>query len=464
MEHLRRLGVAEALRAVAPLGIDWSQRVTFCDVLTGRAVVDFDGAFGLGTESLDVAAERGQQVGQPVLEEVLRRHLADLDTVDLWWGATVSALEVSAEEARAEVVMPDGRRRTVTSRFVLGCDGSASMVREAIGATYVGRSDAASNFNVLFTAPGLEPPLPPAVQYWAVGAEHPGVIGRLDNDGTWWAIFPGVEADRGAAQLTDLLHGIVGKPFEFDVIATDAWTARMLVADEFGSGCAFLVGDSAHMNPPWGGHGYNTAVGDAVNIAWKIAGVIQGWASPGILDSYEAERRPVVEETVRLAEANMAKLPGRLEADAEQIVAAKSEEFYSLGLVLGYSYQGSPILPKSDAGIGEDVDPTRYRPSTTPGVRLPHHWLPDGSSLYDHLGDGFTFLVPGEPDPAVGEFMRRCVERQVPLRVLSMPAGYPWRDQMLLVRPDQHIAWRTDDPASIDLDIVLGVAVPATTN
>ncbi|TNM38522.1 FAD-binding protein [Nocardioides albidus] len=459
MEHLRRLGVAEELRAAAPLSVDWSQRVTFCDTLTGSAVVDFDGAFGLGASSLELAAERGQQVGQPVLEDVLRGHLVGLDTVDLWWGARVADLDIGPDQARAVVVTADGRRRTVTARFVLGCDGPSSAVREAIGASYVGRSDATSNFNVLLRSADLDTALPPAVQYWVVGAPDSGVIGRLDHAGTWWAILPGVDAERGAAQLTDLLHGLVGRPFGFEVIATDSWTARMLIADSFGAGCAFLVGDSAHLNPPWGGHGYNTAIGDAVNIAWKIAAVLQGWAGPEILHSYEVERRPVVEQTVALAETNMAKLPGRLDADAEQIIAAKSAEFFSLGLVLGYSYAGSPIVQSVPGGAttGGDPDSAEYRPSTTPGARLPHHWLADGSSLYDHLGPGLTLLVPDDRS-SVDEFRSRCRDRGAPLRVTRLPADYPWAGEFLLVRPDQHIAWRTDDPASIDLDHLLGIS------
>ncbi len=118
----------------------------------------------------------------------------------------------------------------------------------------------------------------------------------------------------------------------------------MLVADKFCAGRVFLVGESAHVNPPWGGHGFNTSVGDSVNIAWKIAAVLPGWAPERLLASYEPERRDVVEQTVASAGSHLRNLAGDLAQDEETIQRLKSPEFFSLGLVLGYSYAGSPII------------------------------------------------------------------------------------------------------------------------
>jgi hypothetical protein len=221
----------------------------------------------------------------------------------------------------------------------------------------------------------------------------------------------------------------------------------------------FLVGESAHVNPPWGGHGFNTSVGDAVNIAWKIAAVEQGWAPPELLASYCAERRGVVEQTVASAESNMNSLAGDLPADEAAIQRAKRPEFHSLGLVLGYSYAGSPVIQPSARGE-QAADTTSYVPAADPGARLPHAWHMDGSSLYDHLGTGFALVGParGRPD-GVAELAGRARERGVPLAVCEPPDDYPWREEFLLVRPDQHIAWRAADPAGIDLDVVTGRTV-----
>ena len=195
---------------------------------------------------------------------------------------------------------------------MVGCDGYAGVTRDCLGAAYVGTADPRPNYNVVFRAPELDTPLGPAVQYWTVAAATPGLIGRLDLDGTWWAIMPGVPADHGAAHAASLITGLVGAPVAHELLASDPWTARVLVADRFCSRRVFLAGESAHVNPPYGGHGYNTSIGDAVNIAWKLAFVLRGWAGPRLLESYEPERRGVVEETVASAAANMRTLPADL--------------------------------------------------------------------------------------------------------------------------------------------------------
>jgi 2-polyprenyl-6-methoxyphenol hydroxylase-like FAD-dependent oxidoreductase len=454
MEHLRRWGIAAELRAAAPLPVAWSQRVTFCRSLSGARITDFDGAFGLTTERDERFAESGQQVPQPVVEEVLRAHLRQCNDVGLRFGHAVTALTPDGGGIVVTICDDAGVTDQVRARYVLGCDGATGVVRDQIGARYVGHADPRPNFNVVFRAPALDPHLGPAVQYWVVGAPAPGLVGRLDLAGTWWAILPGIDAAYGSAHASELITGLMGAPVEHEVLATDPWTARMLIADAFADAGrrVFLVGESAHVNPPWGGHGFNTSVGDAVNIAWKIAAVERGWAAPALLDSYEPERRGVVEQTVASAEANLRSLPTVLPAAAGAIQRAKRAEFHSLGLVLGYSYAGSPVIQPAARPSGEE-DSTRYNPSADPGARLPHAWLPDGSSLYDRLGTGFTLLGPTRPAAPLAACARR---RGIPLALLEPPPGYPWSEEFLLVRPDQHIAWRATDPDEIDLDLVIG--------
>jgi 2-polyprenyl-6-methoxyphenol hydroxylase-like FAD-dependent oxidoreductase len=460
MEHLRRWGIAGTLRAAAPLPVAWSQRVTFCESLSGARITDFEGAFGLTTDRDERFAEAGQQVPQPVVEEVLRGHVSGQPGVDLRLGHTVTALDQRDDRVVVTMRDGDGAVYQVGARYVLGCDGAAGVVRDQLGAGYVGHSDPRPNFNVVFRAPTLDTHLGPAVQYWVLGAPAPGLVGRLDQAGTWWAIFPGVEPEYGTAHAADLITGLVGAPVGHEVLASDPWLARMLVADRFADRRVFLVGESAHVNPPWGGHGFNTSVGDAVNAAWKIAAVEHGWAPPGLLASYEPERRGVVEQTVASAAANMRSLAHDLPPDEQAIQRAKRSEFHSLGLVLGYSYAGSPVIQPGPGPSGRDdgaADVTRYTPEATPGARLPHHWLPDGSSLYDRLGPGFTLIGPAAGDaPGVAALTGRARQRAIPLAVVQAPPSYPWGQQFLLVRPDQHIAWRTGDPAEIDLDVVTG--------
>jgi 2-polyprenyl-6-methoxyphenol hydroxylase-like FAD-dependent oxidoreductase len=464
MEHLRRWGIAGTLRAAAPLPVAWSQRVTFCESLSGRRITDFEGAFGLVTGRDERFAEAGQQVPQPVVEEVLRAHVQVQPDVDLRLGHAVTSLAQRDDGVTVAVRDVSGRAYEVAARYVIGCDGAAGVVREQIGARWAGHSDPRPNFNVVFRAPSLDTALGPAVQYWVLGAPVPGLIGRLDLDGMWWAILPGIDAVYGAAHAAELISGLVGRPVEHELLASDPWTARMLVADQFGDRRVFLAGESAHVNPPWGGHGFNTSVGDAVNVAWKIAAVEQGWAAPALLASYEPERRGVIEQTVASAASNMRALAPDLAHDEQAIQAAKRSEFHSLGLVLGYSYAGSPVIqpgsgaargPESGGGPAGDV--SRYTPDAVPGARLPHAWLPGGASLYDRLGAGFTLLGPaGVADPGVEALRDRARRRGIPFAVLRSPPDYPWGREFLLVRPDQHIAWRAREAAEIDLDLVTG--------
>jgi 2-polyprenyl-6-methoxyphenol hydroxylase-like FAD-dependent oxidoreductase len=462
MEHLRRWGLAGRVRDAAPLKVAWSQRITFCESLTGARITDFDGVFGLTTERDERFAEPGQQVPQPVVEEVLRTHLARQPGVELRLGHAVTELAEDGAGVTVRVSGAAGETYQVRADYVIGCDGFGGVTREQIGAAYRGRSDPRPNFNVVFRAPGFDTPLGPAVQYWTVTAATQALVGRLDMDGTWWSIMPRVSAEYGTAHAAELISGLFGAPVRHELLASDPWTARMLVADRFATRRVFLAGESAHVNPPFGGHGYNTSVGDSVNVAWKLAFVLRGWAPPALLDSYEPERRGVVEQTVSSAAANMAAMPADLAADAAAIHRAKSPEFFTLGLVLGYSYAGSPVV-QACAGAGArargpaGVDVQTYTPSAAPGARLPHCWLPAGVSLYDRLGTGFTLVGPAGPgDASVALFSERARALRIPLTVTVSPSEYPWHNEFLLVRPDQHIAWRADDPAGIDLAAAVG--------
>ncbi len=138
------------------------------------------------------------------------------------------------------------------------------------------------------------------MHYWVVSPSVSGLMGRLDLDDRWWAIVQKVDTRETAPDALALVRSLIGPGdgVQVRVVATDPWIARMLLVDRYNSGRVFLVGDAAHLNPPWGGHGFNTCVGDAVNIGWKLAAVLQGWGGSGLLDSYEPERRPVAAQTI----------------------------------------------------------------------------------------------------------------------------------------------------------------------
>ncbi len=465
MEHFRRWGLAERIREVAPLNVDWSQNVIFCTTLLGHEIMRFTDCLGLSPQRTDLYAEAGQQIAQPLVEEVLREAIADLEPCQLCLGWSLHTLQQRNESVQATIGNEQGEQRQIEASYVLGCDGSRSVVRAAIGARYEGTSDQRPNFGLVFRAPGLAERQPhgPAVHYWVLNPARPGLLGRMDLEDRWWLIANGVSAEAGQADPRALIDGLVGAEIDAEVLGTDPWTARMLLVDRYRNGRVFLAGDAAHLNPPWGGHGFNTGVGDAVNIGWKLAAVLGGWGGDRLLASYEAERRAVAERTIREATANMSVLapelanqemtaPGLVgeqarRAASQVIKVAKDREFHSLGIVLGYQYDISSVIV--DDGTPSLPESQDYVQMARPGARLPHLWLPDGASLYDRLGDGLSLLQLRD-NAEVAPFIESTAAHRVPLTVIEL------RDQtleerygasLLLIRPDQHVAWRG---ASVD--------------
>lgn len=480
MEHFRRLGIAERIREAAYLPVDWSQEAVFTTTLTGEQITRFDGILGLEPGRRDTFAESAQQIPQFLVEEVLRETVESAPSVDPAWGWRLDTLTQS-EGGVSATVSHDGatKRQEVTAEYLLGCDGAGSTVRDEIGASFEGEGSPRSNLGIVIRAPGLAERHPhgDAVHYWLVNNDQPGLMGRLDLDERWWLIAVGVD-DPDAADPAATVQAMVGEPFDFELVATDPWRSKMLIADTYREGRVFLAGDAVSLNPPWGGLGFNTGVADAVDLGWKLAAVLRGWGGPSLLDSYAAERRPVHERVIEKTAENMQTSPADLAAEyvddpdaldegarrraAERIRAVKSVEFYSLGLVLGYRYDGSPVIDGGERASRPDS--MEYQPSFEPGVRLPHAWLGTDRSVYDELGPAFS-LVLTMPDLDPAPFQTAAADREVPLEVVDLSSVEVYTELdapgAVLVRPDQHVAWSgttlPDSPASL-LDRVTGQA------
>jgi 2-polyprenyl-6-methoxyphenol hydroxylase-like FAD-dependent oxidoreductase len=460
MQHLRRWGLAGRLRDRAPLSPAWSSDAVFCTALAGRELSRFTGVLGLVPEG-DRFPELGQQAPQYVLEELLRDVVRELPACQLATGFTVTGADQDEDGVRVTVAGPDGRAAVVAADYLVGCDGPRSVVRDRIGAAYTGEAALRPNFGMVFTAPDLWRHVRhgPAVHYWIINPAAPALMGPIDLDGTWWLIAFGVAADTGTREAVRLIDAAAGVPSGAVVRSTDPWTARMQIADTMRRGRVFLAGDAAHLNPPFGGHGLNTGLGDAVDLGWKLAATLDGWGGPALLDSYQLERRPIQERVIREATANMAVtspelLADNLDADdaagirarhaaGERIQRAKQPEFHSLELVLGIRIDGSPVIAGApDAGVQPDSSPP-----ARPGALLPHAWLAPGRSLYDELGEGFTLVrragtgggAAGRGPAGRGAIEQAARARGVPLRVFDQPgqAG----PALTLVRPDQYVAW-----------------------
>jgi 2-polyprenyl-6-methoxyphenol hydroxylase-like FAD-dependent oxidoreductase len=484
MEHFRRWGLADALRRAAPIPVAWSQDVSFCTSLTGREIHRFTNVFGLSVEREDDYAESGQQVHQGIVEDVLRSAVSGLPSVHLVTGWSLVDLDQSSSHVDVVGRHECGAGVTVNAKFLLGCDGGRSRTRELIGGRYEGTADARTNSNFVFRAPELwsRVELAPAVQYWTLDAEVPGIVGPLDLDGTWFVAAVGSlppDDTTGAIALIRAVIGPLAQDVDIELVAIDPWQSRMLVANTYRVGRVFLVGDAAHLNPPFGGHGYNTCVGDAVNIGWKLAATLAGWGSDALLDSYEEERRRVIVRTIEESVINMRRLSSdyndpilvsegpEMEARRTEIAAAiqkeKDLEYHSIDLVLGYNYEGSSVIAggsATESGEGSGA----YRMPAQPGWRLPHIWLEDGSSIYDHLGREFSLIRLSSAIDG-GAVVKAAAGQGIPLALVDLSA-VPGLDAgygaaLILVRPDQHVAWMSSGCPSLTeaaelFDLTLG--------
>jgi len=468
MELFRRWSFAAEVRRRAPIPVAWSSDIVFCTSATGREITRFSNVLGLDLAAGELAAEPGQQVGQPVVEQAMRDAIARSPAVTTLYGYRAVKVEERFDGVRVETRDDEGTPLAIRAQYAVGADGPRSLVRAAIGAAYEGADSGRPNLSVVFRSAQLGQLLSGrALHRWVLNPAAPGVIGPLDLHDLWWAIATGRPDDDSGADPAYLVRTLAGRPVDVEVLGTDPWQARALLASTYRRGPLFIAGDAAHQNPPWGGHGFNTGVGDAVNLGWKLAAVISGWAPPGLLDSYEAERRPIAQQTIDIAARNTRVLPTDLSnpallgsdeefeaarpAAAAAIEAAKQSEFYCLGLVLGYGYGPDAAAQTTD---GSD-----YRPVAAAGNRLPHAWLRPGDSLFDRLGPGLTLLG----DPELGAPLAATAARSgIPLTLLDLdvidPVAY-YGAELVLVRPDQHVAWLGSPPGPAEAESVLGQAV-----
>jgi 2-polyprenyl-6-methoxyphenol hydroxylase-like FAD-dependent oxidoreductase len=463
MEHARRWGLAGRLRAAAPLPVSWSQDVSFCTTFLGREITRFTGVLGLADDG--DSPERGQQMPQYVLEEVLREVAAELPTVDLRVGWRLQSLDPARPDdgdgpVHATLLDPAGIAVPVTAEYVVGADGARSVVREQIGARYVGATALRPNTGLVFRSRDLVSavPHPPAVQTWLLNRQTPGMMGPIDRDGLWWLIAFGVDGRAADFDPGRLISGALGRELPVEVVSTDPWTARMELVDRCRRGRVFLVGDAAHLNPPFGGHGLNTGIGDAVDLGWKLAAALAGWGGPALLDSYEAERRPLHRRVIDEATANMATLAPELldddldrpgpdgdrarSAAASRIEQTKRAEYFSTDLVLGHRYQDSPVLqavpPATAVRAGGSV----------PGGRLPHHWVSAQVSTLDLItGPHAILTADGELGARAGR-AASAAGLPVTVTVLTPPVMGELGAELIVVRPDQVVAavWPPSGP------------------
>ena len=473
MEHFRRLGVAQEIRhhGLPPDYPRENAYVTrFCGHELGRFHRVFTAPAG-GAANPWQTPELPHLIAQIFLEPILKAKAEQRDGVSVRFGWRLLSFAADESGVRALVEsVENGEQREIHARYLIAADGARSLVRQHLGIDMHGEDGgverafmAGTMLSYFIRAPELYAASgrKPAIINWILNHEVRGFFFPQDGRELWivhYQVPKGTDWREIDAQR--VVRAMIGKDVPFEIISGGPWTGGLaLVADRYRSGRVVLAGDAAHLFTPLGGFGMNTGIGDVMNLGWKLAADREGWGGARLLDSYESERRPMALRNTRLGILVARKmsawtLPPDIEAEGEAAETARrafgkfcveddAVQYNTSGLQLGERYEDSPIV-LGDATPAPPDDWHHYRPLDRPGARAPHFVLPDGRPLFDALGQGFTLLALGET-AGIEAFERAAARRGMPLQVLRTDApGEPYRSRLVLIRPDQHIAWHGD--------------------
>ena len=488
MEHFRRLGFADEIRRQGlppdhPTDVAYLTRFNGPELARLRLPTAAEAVRNVRAMSGSwSAAELPHRVSQKFVEATLRRHAEAAPSNDVRFGWTLLDFEQHADHVSATVAPVEaGARVDVRARFLVGADGARSQVRQRLGIGWSGGTGVRRDFMggqmfaVYLRAPEFYRSVPHdrAWMYVAVNAQRRAFIMSVDGESefAFHAALRQGEDSSGwdESDARRVLAEAMGCETPIEVLSLAPWTAgHSLVAQSFGLDRVFIGGDAAHLFTPTGGLGYNTAVEDAVNLGWKLAAVLRGSAGPGLLASYEIERKwlaqrntayarqfadsvglfgatPLLEENSPAGAAERARASAHLNAHVRL-------EFNIPGVTLGGRYDGSPVIVP-DGTLAPPDRPNAYEPTACPGGRPPHAWLADGRSLFDSFHSEWTLLVLGPDPPVATGFTDAARKMGVDLKVVAHQAPELralYQAPLALIRPDQIVAWRGASDAAAD--------------
>ncbi|MDR7093474.1 FAD-dependent monooxygenase [Hydrogenophaga laconesensis] len=485
MEHFRRIGIARQVRALGlpgdhPTDIAYFTRFARHELARLRLPTAAQATEQIKTMTGSwSAAELPHRVSQKFVEAVLREH-AELRTGQrIRFGWRLQSFEDTGDEVVAQVVpVVGGNAVTVRARYLVGADGARSGVRNALGIDMGGATGlqrqfmGGKMFAIYLRAPAFYERFPHDIAWMYVSVNHERRVFMASVDGQGeFAFHAAVHPHETPEDWTHedarrIFAEASGMDIDIEILSTGVWIAgHSLVAERYQHGRVFIAGDAAHLFTPTGGLGYNTAVGDAVNLGWKLAAVLKGQATPALLDTYEQERRPIglrntayareFADSVGLFEVTPAleaddAIGAQLRVQASEVLGAHvRREFNIPGVTFGERVDASPIV-FGDPALAPEDQANAYLPSTQPGGRLPHRWLAGGLSLYDRLGFEWTVLAPLHAVAEAGRMAEAGHAAGLDVTVVTLAADEAdglLDDGLLLVRPDQLIAWRGTDAA-----------------
>lgn len=468
MEHLRRWGCADRVRygSVYPAGR--KRNLFFSTSVFGRALVALEGDSNGEARDRNVHSPEGpifcpKMSFDPILLEAARAQPAGR----VRHGTRMESFTQAPDHVQAVIVdEATGEKTEVVARYMVACDGAHGAIRQQLGISYRGTFGQGYNFAVYFRSAQLDDRLvahygAPIVQLHTINVPGKPYLTTVNGSDLWRLsiyVEPGEKPDPH-----ELLERVLGRMEGLDILRAQPWTGHRVVAERYREARIFLAGDAAHLRWPKGGFGANTGIGDAVDIGWKLAAVIDGWGGEGLLASYEAERRPIAVRNVNEASNNRSFdsliLPDeRLDEDGAEGELARARlvnqlhlyrirEYLTDGIQLGYRYRASPIcLPDHD--LEPPDDHMQYVPSTWTGSRAPHAWIEPGKSTLDLFGRGFV-LLRFDRGLGAAPLVRAAAAAGVPFELIDIEnpdIAALYERKLVLVRPDGHVAWRDDAP------------------
>ena len=466
MEFYRRIGIADRVRALGyppdnPMDVFLTTRLSDkpIAVLKYPSVAERRQQIA---ESPNGAwlLEPYQLVSQNKLEPLLKEVAEATPNVTVRYGLELTHFTQDASGVTVHARTTTGEIETIRASYLAGTDGGTSTVRKQLGIKLEGRGRIRDLVQVIFWSEHLYERIVTGKGRHYQFADANGSSMIAQGDRKEFTLHSSLPAD---TDFVPIIRDLIGFPCEFEVRHVIPWRHHLLVAERYRNGRVFLAGDAIHLVIPSGGLGMNTGVGDAFDLSWKLAGVINGWGGPGLLDGYEQERRPIGIRNVAAAGWAAAGVPiwralvtpavyddTPEGASVREILAASFDVNHRrmhgmVGVESNYSYAGSPLITGEPGNVAE-WETSRYEPHARPGVRIPHMWLKDGRALQDVLGPDHTLLdLRGDCDaaPLVAAFRALGA----PLEVLHLDEARVrgvYGASVFLLRPDLHIAWRGD--------------------
>lgn len=466
MELCRRWGIADKVRT-AGWPDEHPMDATFMTSLAGHEILRFPFPSHAQRAPLDYSPEASQRCPQIWFDPLLAEHVRSLPTCDIRFAHRMTTFENGSEQVTARIAdLEQNNELEVCAQYMIAADGAGSIARRSLGIEREEWGDGLAQAAIVLKTPDLAAHHDKAPSAFAYVVGTNGVVGLVNpTDGhTLWRLnvslgdepFESFDPHQGVKRLT-------GFEFDYEITSVLPWHIRFTIADAYAKGRVFLAGDAAHTVSPTGGLGMNTGLGDAVDAAWKIAAVLQGWGGPSLLASYDAERRPVGRAVLTESARNMARFASipkephvadnspsgeaaRQRVRDALVKAEANMEWENDGTSLGVRYEQSPVIVQGNSPI-PTTNPNDYTPLAQPGCRAPHAWLGDGRSILDLFGTGLTLLVFEETalTPQIASAARASdiplqIEHVHDSRISSL-----YGTRLCLVRPDGYIAWSGDN-------------------